>query len=70
MTVHTGYGTSYGVEEVVSGSIAFLAALPDRRMYAEDVVWTGDDAEGFHTSHLIVNTGTNSGLQPLGAADG
>ncbi len=70
VTVHTGYGTAYGVEEVVSGSIAFLAALPDRRMYAEDVVWTGDDAEGFHTSHLIVNTGTNSGYSPWGPPTG
>ncbi|CAN5888951.1 ester cyclase [soil metagenome] len=70
VTVHTGFGTAYGVEEVVSGSIAFLAALPDRRMYAEDVVWTGDDVAGFHTSHLIVNTGTNSGYSPWGPPTG
>lgn len=63
-TVHTGYGTSYGVEDVVSGSVAFLAALPDRRMFAEDVIWTGDAERGFHTSHLIVNTGTNTGYSP------
>lgn len=70
VTVHTGYGTDYGVENVVSGSIAFLAALPDRRMYAEDVIWTGDDQQGFHTSHLIVNTGTNTGYSPWGAPTG
>lgn len=70
VTVHTGYGTGYGVEDVVSGSIAFLAAIPDRRMYAEDVIWTGDDEAGFHTSHLIVNTGTNTGYSPWGAPTG
>lgn len=69
VTVHTAYGTSYGVEDVVSGSIAFLAALPDRRMYAEDVIWTGDEG-GYHTSHLIVNTGTNTGYSPWGAPTG
>ena len=70
VTVHTGYGAFYGVEEVVSGSIAFLAALPDRRMVAEDVIWTGDDEAGFHTSHLIVNTGTNTGYSPWGPPTG
>jgi predicted ester cyclase len=66
-TVHTAYGLSYGVEETVSGSIAFLAAFPDRRLFAEDVIWTGDDQQGFHTSHLIVNKATNFGYSPWGA---
>ena len=70
VTVHTGYGASYGVEEVVGGSVAFLAALPDRRLVAEDVIWTGDDEAGFHTSHLIVNTGTNTGYSPWGPPTG
>jgi predicted ester cyclase len=66
LEVHTGYGTSYGVEDVVNGSIAFLAAMPDRRMYAEDVIWWGDNNAGFHTSHLIMNTATNTGYSPWG----
>lgn len=70
VTVHTAYGTSYGVEGVVSGSIAFLAGLPDRRMFAEDVIWSGDDQAGFHSSHLIANTGTNTGYSPWGPPTG
>lgn len=66
VTVHTAYGTAYGVEDVVAGSVAFLAALPDRQMYAEDVIWHGDDEAGFHTSHLIASTGTNTGYSPWG----
>ncbi len=66
LEVHTGYGTAYGVEEVVSGSVAFLAAMPDRRMIAEDVIWSGDNDAGFHTSHLIMNTATNTGYSPWG----
>ncbi len=68
--VHTGYGTAYGVEEVVSGSIASAAALPNRRLYAKDVLWTGDDERGFHTSHLLVSTGTNTGYSPWGPPTG
>lgn len=70
VTVHTAYGTSYGVEGVVSGSIAFLAALPDRRMFAEDVIWSGNDQAGFHSSHLIANSGTNTGYSPWGPPTG
>jgi predicted ester cyclase len=66
LEVHTGYGTSYGVEDVVNGSVAFLAAMPDRRMYAEDVIWSGNNDAGFHTSHLIMNTATNTGYSPWG----
>ncbi|MEM7735885.1 MAG: ester cyclase [Deinococcota bacterium] len=65
-TVHTAYGLSYGIEETISSSVAFLAAFPDRRLYAEDVIWTGDDTQGFHTSHLIVNNATNFGYSPWG----
>ncbi len=70
LKVHTGYGTAQGVEEVVSGSVAFLAAMPDRRMVAEDVIWSGDNDAGFHTSHLIMNTASNTGYSPWGAPTG
>lgn len=70
VTMHTGYGTAYGVEEVVSGTVAFAAAIPDRRLYAEDVIWAGDDERGFHTSHLLTNIGTNTGYSPWGAPTG
>ena len=65
-TVHTAYGTSYGVEDVVSGSVAMLAGFPDRAMFPEDVIWRGDDASGFHTSHLIMNRATNTGFSAWG----
>lgn len=70
VAVHTGDGTGYGVEGVVNGSIALLAAIPDRRMFPEDVIWSGDDEAGFHTSHLIVNSGTNLGYSPWGPPTG
>jgi len=69
-TVHTAYGISHGVEEVMSSSVALLAGFPDRRLYAEDVIWSGNDEDGFHTSHLIVNTATNLGFSPWGPPTG
>ena len=67
VVVHTAFGMSYGVEDVVSGSIAFLAGFPDRRLIAEDVIWKGNDKEGFYSSHLISNLATNLGYSPWSA---
>ena len=65
-TMHTPYGTSYGVEDIVANSVAFLAAIPDRKVYAEDIIWTGNDKEGFISSHLVRSTGTNTGYSQWG----
>lgn len=65
-TVHTPNGTSYGIEGMIANSVAFLAAIPDRKVYAEDVIWTGDDTEGFISSHLVRSIGTNTGHSQWG----
>ncbi len=46
---------------MITASINFLSAFPDRRAYADDVIWAGDDKVGFHTSHRITGIGTNLG---------
>lgn len=68
--VHTPYGDSIGREAVLSGSIGVLSALPDRRLFADDVIWTGNDQDGFHTSHLISNLAHNTGHGPYGPPTG
>lgn len=68
--VHTPYGDSTGVEDVLSGSIAVLSALPDRRLFAEDVIWAGNDQDGFHTSHRIANLAHNTGHGSYGPPTG
>ncbi len=70
ITVHTAYGVSYGVEEMVAGSIKVLAAFPDRRLIATDVIWSGNEKDGFHTSHLISNIGHNTGYSVYGPPTG
>ena len=68
--VETAYGTSYTCEEVVQGTLATLAAYPDRRLYGEEIIWSGDDVQGFHTSHRILNTATNTGYSRYGPPTG
>ncbi|HEX9116155.1 MAG TPA: ester cyclase [Anaerolineae bacterium] len=59
--VHSGDGTTYGREAMVEGTIQTIAAWPDRLLYADDVVWTGNDRDGFFTSHRYTSVGTHLG---------
>ena len=64
--VHGSDGLSYGREHVIASSIQTLAAYPDRCAYADEVVWTGNDREGFYTSHLNMSVGRNTGYSVYG----
>lgn len=65
-SVHTAYGLSYGREEVVAGTLQMLAAFPDRRLHATNIIWSGNEQDGFHTSHLITSEGHNTGYSAYG----
>lgn len=69
-SVHTAYGLSYGREEVVAGTLKMLAAFPDRKLFAINIIWSGNDEEGFHTSHLIKSVGNNIGYSAYGPPTG
>ncbi len=68
--VHGTRGDSYGVESVVAGTVQTLAMFPDRRLFADDVIWSGDDEQGYYTSHRITSTAHHSGFGPYGAPTG
>ncbi|MBL8096187.1 MAG: ester cyclase [Anaerolineales bacterium] len=68
--VHTGDGWFLGRETVIANSVQSLSALPDDRAYAEDVVWTGNDQDGFYTSHLILSVGHHTGHSVYGPPTG
>lgn len=68
--VHTGLGTSHGIDGVIAGSIHMLAGFPDRRMAAEDVIATGDSEAGYRSGHLINNTATHDGPGTFGEPTG
>ncbi|MDQ3248803.1 MAG: ester cyclase [Chloroflexota bacterium] len=70
MIIHTADGTTYGRDKVIADSTKTMSAFPDVRLFADDVIWSGNDREGFHSSHRIQWTGTNTGYSVYGPPTG
>ena len=68
--VHGTRGDTYGIESVVAGTVQTLAMFPDRRLFADDVIWSGDDEAGYYTSHRITSTAHHSGFGVYGVPTG
>jgi hypothetical protein len=68
--VHGSMGDAHGREGVVAATLEWLAAFPERRVYADDVVWAGNEDDGFHTSHLVTSVGYNLGYTQYGPPTG
>ena len=68
--MHTSSGTIYGREAVFAGTIQSLAAIPDRRLYGDEVIWGGNDVVGLYSSHRLRHTGTNRGWTIYGPPTG
>lgn len=59
--VHKGLINSHGINEVISGTLQTLHAFPDRKGLGWSVIWSGNDKEGFFTSHRGRSVGTHLG---------
>jgi predicted ester cyclase len=59
--IRTPSGFSRGNEAGKSNTMATLAEFPDRQLFGEDVIWCGDDEQGFLSSHRIVSSATHRG---------
>lgn len=70
VVMHTGSVDVKGINEVVAGTLQTLHAFPDRSLVGENVIWSGNDKEGFLTSHRIVSSATNLGDSSFGPATG
>lgn len=68
--VYDDGGLKHGVERVVEGTIQSIHAFPDSRHYADDVIWAGNEDEGFATSHRAINVGHHLGPWAYGPATG
>lgn len=68
--VHGSGGDMHGREAVVASTVQSLATFPDDRAYAHDVIWAGNEDDGFHTSHLITGIGHNTGYSRYGPPTG
>ena len=59
--IRTPSGFSRGNEAGKSNTMATLAEFPDRQLFGEDVIWCGNDEQGFLSSHRIVSSATHRG---------
>ncbi|MDE2820509.1 MAG: ester cyclase [Chloroflexota bacterium] len=68
--VYDDYGLQYGSEKIVADTVHTINAFPDIRLYADEIIWAGDDVSGFHTSHRTVISGRNTGFSRYGPPTG
>ena len=68
--VYDDEGMKYGVERVVFETMQAINAFPDTRHYADEVIWAGDEDQGFATSHRAVNVGHHTGQWRWGPPTG
>jgi hypothetical protein len=64
------FGTRSGRDAVIAGSLGLMNAFPDMRWIPSEVIWAGDDENGFHTSHRSFFVGTNTGWSEFGPPTG
>ncbi len=70
MRIHTSNGDIYSRDAVIENTIQALAAFPNRRLYADEVIWRGDDDNGYFTSHRLTHEGNNWGHTQYGPPTG
>jgi predicted ester cyclase len=68
--VYTLAGYAEGAEVVLQNTLKTLGAFPDRTLHADNIIWGGNDQDGFHTSHLITTDMTNLGHSEFGDPTG
>lgn len=68
--VRTPASIVVGNQGVIAATMATLAEFPDRTLFAEDVIWSGDENTGFLSSHRIVSTATHMNDGVYGQASG
>ena len=68
--VHYSSGVMYGREAMVVNTLQRIAMYADRRAYADDVIWGGNDQDGFYSSHRVSSMGTHTGHSEYGPPSG
>lgn len=55
---------------VVAATLQTLHEFPDRQLVGEDVIWRGDDEQGYFSSHRLISVMRHQGDGAFGPADG
>lgn len=69
-TVVGDSGLVYGRDQVIEDTTQFISAFPDIRVYADEIIWCGDEDVGFYTSHRCTIIGHNTGHSRWGPPTG
>ena len=64
------FGLQFGSEKIVSDTVHTNNAFPDIRLFADEVIWAGNENISFHTSHRTIITGTNTGFSKFSKPTG
>ena len=68
--VRSPFGITYGNKPVIEATYSTLKEFPNRQLLGEDVIWNGDDSNGYHSSHRILSKGTHLGDGSYGKPTG
>lgn len=68
--VYYNLGSIHDREAIVRDTIQRLVSFPERRGMATQVIWRGNDVDGFYTSHLVTGSGRHTQHGHLGAPTG
>lgn len=63
-------GVMFDRETIVRDTIQRLVSFPERRGMATQVIWRGNDEEGFYTSHLVTGQGRHTQFGHFGEPTG
>ena len=63
-------GAVYNREDIVRDTLQRLVSFPERRGMATQVIWRGNDIDGFYTSHLVTGTGRHTQYGHFGPPTG
>jgi predicted ester cyclase len=69
-TVYGTMGTVHNREEMVHDTIQRIVTMPERRGMGTQVIWKGNDVDGFYTSHLVTGSGRHTQSGQYGEATG
>ena len=59
-----------GRETVVASTVQAIAGSPAPRIFVDEVIWTGNEDDGFHTSMRYTSTNRNLGYSAYGPPTG
>ena len=68
--MYSTLGAIYDREAIVLDTIQRLTAFPERRGMATQVIWRGNDVDGFYTSHYVTGAGRHTQPGAFGTPTG